>query len=87
MNSTVCTKNPYHIRLSIQEIVPALTFCNKSPIFCFFRKMKYKLLGTKSPFLWHLSRKTYEFLHKKLFSKDKYLFIKGPPSLLDELIP
>ena len=47
----------------------------------------YELLWTKSPFLWHFSRKTYEGLHKKIFSKDKYLFIKGPPSLLDELIP
>lgn len=49
--------------------------------------MRYKLPGRKSPFLWHLSEKTYESLHKKIFSKDKYIFIKGPPSLLDELIP
>lgn len=26
-------------------------------------------------------------LHKKLSSKDKYLFIKGLPSAIDELIP
>ncbi len=35
INSSVRAKNLYRIHLSIQEIVSALTFCNKYLIFCF----------------------------------------------------